>query len=134
MLSWNKGAAQEKVFGATQAQTQNNERPDLDQLVDVGGYRLHLKCSGNGSPTVVLEAGLGGSSDDWGKVMPEVAKHTRVCAYDRPGRGNSDPAPRKQRRFGSHTYIELRTGQEVVRDLHSLLAKAGETGPYVIWV
>ena len=53
--------------------------PGDDRLVDVGGYRLHLKCMGAGSPTVVIEAGLGGSSDGWIKVMPEVAKFTRVC-------------------------------------------------------
>ena len=121
-----------KIITAPQTQTGASERPPSDQLIDVGGYRLHLKCSGSGSPTVILEAGQGGGSDDWDEVMPEVAKHTRVCAYDRAGRGTSDPAPRKLRRFNSHTYIELRTGQEVVRDLRTLLAKAGEAGPNVI--
>jgi pimeloyl-ACP methyl ester carboxylesterase len=120
------------IIAVAQTQTGANERPPLDQLIDVGGYRLHLKCIGTGNPTVILEAGQGGGSDDWDMVMPEVAKHTRVCAYDRAGRGTSDPARRKLRRFDSHTYIELRNGQEVVRDLHTLLAKAGEGGPYVI--
>ena len=121
-----------KIIAAPQTRTGASERPHLDQLIDVGGYRLHLKCVGTGGPTVILEAGQGAGSDDWDMVMPEVAKHTRVCAYDRAGRGTSDPAPRKLRRFDSHTYIELRTGQEVVPDLHTLLAKAGEAGPYVI--
>ena len=68
----------------------------------------------------------------WSKVMPDVGKFTRVCAYDRPSEGKSDPAPRPLRRFGSHTYIELRTGRQIVQDLHRLLAKAGEAGPYVL--
>ena len=108
------------------------ELRDVDRLVDIGRYRLHLKCTGEGSPTVVLEAGLGGSSDGWVKVMPEVAKLTRVCAYDRPGEGKSDSARRRLTRIGSRTYIELRNGEDVVRDLHKLLANANETGPYVI--
>jgi len=108
------------------------ERPDVDRLVDVGGYQLHLKCTGEGSPTVVLEAGLGGSSDGWVKVMPDVAKFTRVCAYDRSGEGKSDPAPRRFTHIGSRTYIELRNGADVVRDLHTLLTNANEIGPYVI--
>jgi len=115
-----------------QPQTGAGERPALDQLVDVGGYRLYIKCIGSGSPTVILEAGLGGGSDDWDKVMPDVGKFARVCSYDRPGEGKSDRAPRTLRRFGSHTYIELRTGQQIVQDLHTLLAKAGVSGPYVL--
>jgi len=57
--------------------------PPPGQLVDVGGYRLHILCQGEGSPTVVLDAGLGGWSTDWGKVLPGASKITRVCAYDR---------------------------------------------------
>jgi pimeloyl-ACP methyl ester carboxylesterase len=106
--------------------------PGDDRLVDVGGYRLHLKCMGAGSPTVVIEAGLGGSSDGWIKVMPEVAKFTRVCGYDRAGEGKSDPAPRRLTHVGTRTYIELRNGEDVVRDLHTLLSNANENGPYVI--
>lgn len=103
-----------------------------DDLVDIGGHRLHIKCVGSGRPTVILEAGLGDSSRTWDKVMPEVGKFTRVCGYDRPGEGKSDRAPRTLRRFGARTYIELRTGREIVQDLHVLLAKAGEQGPYVL--
>jgi pimeloyl-ACP methyl ester carboxylesterase len=105
---------------------------DIDRLVDVGGYRLHLKCSGVGSPTVVLEAGLGGSSGGWVKVMPEIAKFTRVCGYDRPNQGSSDAAPRPTTRIGSRTFIALRTGQDIVHDLHTLLSNSGERGPYVM--
>jgi hypothetical protein len=50
---------------------------DVDRLIDVGGYRLHLKCSGEGSPTVILEAGLGGGAEGWVKVMPDVGKVTQ---------------------------------------------------------
>src|SRR6266516_4666075 len=67
--------------------------PAPGQLVDVGGYRLHINCVGQGSPTVVLDAGLGGSSLDWSLVQPELGRTTRVCAYDRAGMGWSDPSP-----------------------------------------
>jgi hypothetical protein len=58
-------------------------------LVDVGGHRLHIWCTGTGDPTVILEDGLGGSTADWGLVQPEVARFTRVCSYDRAGLGYS---------------------------------------------
>jgi pimeloyl-ACP methyl ester carboxylesterase len=82
--------------------------------------------------TVVLEAGLGGGSDGWVKVMPEVGKFMRVCSYDRPNEGKSDPAPRSLQHLGTRNYIELRTGQDIVRDLHTLLINAGEKPPYVL--
>jgi pimeloyl-ACP methyl ester carboxylesterase len=116
---------------ASQTQSGTAERASLDKLIDVGGYRLHIKCVGNGSPTVILEAGLGGGLNHWSKVMPDIGKFTRVCAYDRPSEGDSDPAPRPLRRFGSHTYIQLRTGNESVQDLHNLLLRTKEAGPYV---
>jgi hypothetical protein len=62
--------------------------PPPDQMVDVGGYRLHINCTGTGSPTVVIDAGLGDWSASWSSgVQPEVAKTTRVCTYDRAGMG-----------------------------------------------
>ena len=72
--------------------------PPPGQLVDIGAYRLHLWCTGSGSPAVILDHGLGGSSAGWGFVQPEVARLTRVCSYDRAGMGYSDPA----RRPGPH--------------------------------
>jgi pimeloyl-ACP methyl ester carboxylesterase len=91
------------------------------ELVDVGGHRLHIDCTGQGSPTVVLEAGLGGSSPIMaGWIAPAVAPATRVCVYDRAGKGWSDPAPAGQ------------DGLAVVDDLHTLLERHGETGPFVI--
>ena len=108
---------------STQADKRNYPAPG--QLIDVGGYRLHLYCMGaatDGSPTVILETGLGGSSPTWAWIQPEVAKVTRVCAYDRAGLGWSDPAPAGTPRDGQH----------VADELHTLLEKAGIPGPYVM--
>jgi pimeloyl-ACP methyl ester carboxylesterase len=90
------------------------------RLVDLGGYRLHLHCTGQGTPTVVLSAGAGDFATDWALVQPEVAKHTRVCSYDRSGEAWSErgPAPRS-------------IDQEV-HDLHRLLVAAGEHGPWLL--
>jgi pimeloyl-ACP methyl ester carboxylesterase len=107
---------------------------DFAGLVDVGsGRKMDLKCSGKGSPTVVLAGGLRASADDWSitdksapAVFPEVSKFTRVCAYDRPGTpvgekpSRSDPVPQPT------------TARDAVADLHALLKAAGETGPYVL--
>ena len=73
--------------------------PPPGHLVDIGGRRLHLWCTGNGAPAVILDTGLGGSSADWGFVQPEVARFTRVCSYNRAGMGYSDrgPSPRTAR-------------------------------------
>lgn len=89
-------------------------------LVDVGGHRLYLQCSGSGSPAVVLEAGLGESSSAWKTIVPAVARQTRVCIYDRAGRGRSENAT------GS------KNGIQTTIDLHTLLNRAGEPGPYVL--
>jgi pimeloyl-ACP methyl ester carboxylesterase len=94
--------------------------PEGGRLVDVGGHRLYLECSGSGSPTVVLEAGLGGSSSAWETIAPAVAQETRVCTYDRAGLGWSENAP------GS------RNGTQTASDLRTLLNRAGEPGPYVL--
>src|SRR5690348_11027139 len=59
--------------------------PPPGQMVDVGGYRLHINCTGSGSPTVVVEAGLGDWSSSWGDVQRDVAETTRICTYDRAG-------------------------------------------------
>jgi pimeloyl-ACP methyl ester carboxylesterase len=90
------------------------------KLVDLGGYRLHIWCMGKGSPTIVLEAGAGGFSLDWGLVQPEVARFARVCSYDRAGAAWSDPGPTP------------RTMKQAVYELHLLLRKAGAKGPYVL--
>jgi pimeloyl-ACP methyl ester carboxylesterase len=90
------------------------------QMVDVGGYRLHINCTGSGSPTVVIESGWGDMSAAWGWVQPEVAKTTRICTYDRAGMGWSEASP------------QPRTAREFAKELHALLEKALEPGPYVL--
>ncbi len=95
--------------------------PPPGQMVDVGGYRLHIHCTGTGSPTVVIDAGLGDWSTSWGGyVQPEVAKTTRVCTYDRAGMGWSEagPLPRDAAQF--------------VKELHTLLQNANILGPYIM--
>jgi pimeloyl-ACP methyl ester carboxylesterase len=87
---------------------------------DVGGHRLHLNCTGSGSPTVVLENGLGETSLLWSRITATVGRDTRVCAYDRAGQGWSGDAPRPQ------------DGAQIAADLHTLLARAHEPGPYVL--
>jgi pimeloyl-ACP methyl ester carboxylesterase len=90
------------------------------QLIDVGGHRLHIQCLGQGSPTVVFDAGLVGSSLDWHRVLPSLASKTRVCAYDRGGYGWSDPSRRP------------RTLEGITEDLHTLLRNSGQRPPYVL--
>jgi pimeloyl-ACP methyl ester carboxylesterase len=89
------------------------------QLVDVGGRRLYLECSGSGSPAVVLQSGLGNSATAWERIAPVVAQSTTVCAYDRAGHNRSDEAG-------------VQDSVAVAKDLHDLLAKAAIQGPYVM--
>jgi pimeloyl-ACP methyl ester carboxylesterase len=90
------------------------------QLIDVGGHRLHLNCTGSGSPTVVLEPGAGEMSANLGWITPAVARDTRVCVYDRAGRGWSEPADTPQ------------DGAQIATDLHTLLHRGHVPGPYVL--
>jgi len=94
--------------------------PEPGRLVDVGGFRLKLNCTGTGSPTVVLESGLGDVSIEWQPVQSGVAQFTRVCSYDRAGYGDSDPGPMP------------RTSAEIAQELHSLLKNAGEKPPFIL--
>ncbi|HZH20497.1 MAG TPA: alpha/beta fold hydrolase, partial [Geodermatophilus sp.] len=94
--------------------------PMPGQLIDVGGHRLHLSCAGSGSPTVVLEPGAGGVSSDLGWITPAVARDTRVCVYDRAGRGWSEPADTPQ------------DAAQIATDLHTLLHRGHVPGPYVL--
>jgi pimeloyl-ACP methyl ester carboxylesterase len=66
--------------------------PPPGRLVDVDGRRRHLFCTGTGRPAVILEEGAGGASLNWVWIQPKVATATRVCSYDRPGYGWSDPS------------------------------------------
>jgi pimeloyl-ACP methyl ester carboxylesterase len=94
--------------------------PMPGQLVDVGGHRMHLHCTGTGSPTVILEPGQGGASSDLGWVAPAVAGDSTVCVYDRAGRGWSDAADGPQ------------DAARIAADLHTLLERAQVPGPYVL--
>ena len=97
-------------------------RPVGDALVDIGGRRLHVSCVGEGSPTVILEAGLGDPATIWSAVQSAAATITRVCSYDRAGLGTSDPDPRPA----------FRTSQFIVEDLNLLLRAAALGGPYIL--
>jgi pimeloyl-ACP methyl ester carboxylesterase len=110
------GAVYESAAEARDAQA----FPPPGQMVDVGGHRLHLHCTGSGSPTVIIEAGWGGWSASWSWVQPEVAKTTRVCTYDRAGMGYSEEGPLP------------RTANQFTHELHTLLQEAGISGPYVL--
>jgi pimeloyl-ACP methyl ester carboxylesterase len=90
------------------------------RLIDVGGHRLHINCTGTGSPTVVLEPGLGEPSTAMALIAPDVASTARVCIYDRAGRGWSE------------SVATPRDGIQTATDLHTLLERAGESGPFVL--
>ena len=93
------------------------------QLVDVGGYRLYISCRGSGSPAVVMDAGLESSGNTWRTVVPDIARFTRVCYYDRHGVGLSDGLP---------SNVSKRTASDVVAELRILLAQYGVSPPYVL--
>ncbi len=90
------------------------------QLVDVGGRRMNLYCTGSGSPTVVLATDGDDGTSAWRFVQPVVARRTRVCSYDAPGLGFSDPI---------RSPLDANAA---VHDLHEMLVRAGITGPSVI--
>jgi pimeloyl-ACP methyl ester carboxylesterase len=91
-------------------------------LVDIGGHKLHLRCVGpaDRKPTVILEAGGGGSSKDWSLVQDRLSPRVRTCAYDRAGLGRSEPGP------------SPRTMRQEVFELHALLETAKVPGPFVL--
>lgn len=91
----------------------------LGERVDVGGRSLYLDCRGQGTPTVVLDAGMGSGAGSWSSVFGDLASTTRTCAYDRPGLGSSDPR-------GRHTLADTTT------DLRTALQVADESGPFVL--
>jgi pimeloyl-ACP methyl ester carboxylesterase len=90
------------------------------RLVDIGGYRLHLNCTGRGTPTVLLESGAGDFSFDWALVQRSIGELTRVCSYDRAGYAWSDPGPTP------------RTLEQLALEAHTLLERAGEATPGVM--
>jgi pimeloyl-ACP methyl ester carboxylesterase len=94
--------------------------PPPGQVIDLGGRRLHLNCTGSGSPAVIAESGSGAFSIDWALVQPEVSKFTRFCSYDRAGYAWSDAGPTRD------------SVEETADDLHLLLQVAGIRPPYVL--
>lgn len=110
------GAGYEAIMASGDA----TRYPAPGQLVDVGGYRMHIACMGSGSPTVVLNSGAGGFSAEWSLVQPELAKTTRVCAFDRAGMGWSEPGPGP------------RSPAHIADELHTLLTNAGIDGSIVL--
>ncbi len=114
------GVLTSSAYHALATRRDLNKFPPPGQMIDAGGYRLHIYCVGEGEPTVVLEAGMSGWSVDWALVQPEVARETRVCAYDRAGYGWSDEGPEPQ------------DSQQVTAALHALLSGAGIDGEIIL--
>jgi pimeloyl-ACP methyl ester carboxylesterase len=94
--------------------------PPKGRLVSVGSHKLHIHSSGEGGPTVVLDAGLGGTSLGWCLVQKEVSKFTRVCSYDRAGYAWSEESQ------------TVRTSHNIAKELYTLLQNAGISGPYIL--
>jgi len=90
------------------------------ELVDIGTHRLHINCTGTGSPTVIIDSGIGGFSLEWVKIQNSLADTLKVCSYDRAGYGWSDPGPRP------------RTTARISNELRLLLTASKIPGPYVL--
>ena len=108
------------IYQAIATERAERAYPPPGEMVDVGGYSLHIDCVGQGSPTVVLDAGSGGFSAHWVRVQREVSGTTRVCAYDRAGMGWSEMGP------------DPRDAEQITGELHTLLKGANIEGPYVL--
>lgn len=116
-------AAAGAIYRAIENSADARRFPQQGRSVSLGpqfaGVSLNINCSGQGSPTVILDSGLGVPAIGWNFVQPQIAKFTRVCSYDRAGYGWSTPGPMP------------RTSDEIVKELHALLAAAGEKPPYI---
>jgi pimeloyl-ACP methyl ester carboxylesterase len=108
------------TYQAVASKADERNYPPPGQLVEVGGYRMHIYCMGEGSPTVILDAANMGTVSNWAWIQPQIAKVTRVCAYDRADLGWSDLSPQPT------------DTRQNARALHTLLNNAGEPGPYVL--
>jgi len=114
------------LFGAARGSIELASRglerryPPPGQMVSVDGHKLMLYCTGEGSPTVVIETGLGIGWEGWQSVLPQLAELSRVCVYDRAGYGWSEPGPKP------------RTALQTAIELHALLTNGGIAGPYVL--
>ena len=94
--------------------------PPPGRFVRVNERQMHVQVTGEGTPTVVFESGMGASCLSWTRVQPQVAQFTRAVSYDRAGHGWSDPAR------------EPRTARQIAQELHTLLVATGLLGPYVL--
>jgi pimeloyl-ACP methyl ester carboxylesterase len=90
------------------------------QMVNVDGHQMHIRCTGEGSPTVILEAGAYSFSTEWYWVQQQIEQTNRVCSYDRAGNGWSEAVD------------GVRDGLTLVHELHSLLHESAVEGPYVM--
>src|SRR5258706_12055586 len=108
------------LWNLAAAKWQHEHNPVPGNLYTVEGLQMHIDCSGRGSPAVVMEAAASAPWSLWRKVQPELSQVTRVCSYDRSGHGWSEP------RKGS------RDSETIVRELHSLLNKAGVKRPFLL--
>jgi pimeloyl-ACP methyl ester carboxylesterase len=102
------------------ASCNSSNDPSLDRLVDVGTHHLYIHCLGSGTPTIVIDTGVGEKYDSWQAIISTLSRETRVCAYDRAGYGRSEPGPMP------------RDSQRAADELHLLLANAGEDGPFLL--
>ncbi len=116
-------------FGAEAASDPTRPLP-LGRLIDVGGYRVHLYCTGSGSPTVMIVGG--GFSFDWGLVQPKVAEFTRVCTYDPSGTAWSNPFRAVKTNGYAEPLRQIPKCSERVEEIHKLLRSASIDGPYVL--
>jgi pimeloyl-ACP methyl ester carboxylesterase len=108
------------IYQAVATERAERAYPQPGEMVDVGGYSLHINCVGQGSPTLVLDGGTGEISANWVLVQREVSHTTRVCAYDRAGMGWSEMGP------------EPRDARRISGELHTLLRRAGIEDSYVL--
>ncbi|MCB2426612.1 alpha/beta fold hydrolase [Methylophaga pinxianii] len=90
------------------------------QRFDIGGYQLHIHCMGSGSPTVIVDVGLGDDSTDWLPIQKAVSSSARICVFDRPGYGWSDFGP------------SPRTSNRIAQELEELLIQAEVPPPYIL--
>lgn len=113
-----------KTHAARAAEPAAATTSDRIELIDIGGRKLQLLTRGEGSPTVVIEAGLGEppiESGSWRVVLDAISRSNRVCLYDRAGLGKSDPPPKLPR-----------TSRDVAEDLNALLVQGSVPGPYLL--
>lgn len=108
------------VYQFTENRLDFARHPAPGKLVDVGGFRLHLLCIGQGSPTVIFDSGVADDSLTWSAVQPSIAKTTRTCSYDRAGYGWSDAG------------LEPRDAKNIATELHTLLQNGGVSAPLIL--